>query len=336
MNAFQLYIAAHEPFWLGKNPSGILDQLLATPNIKKSLKKCQPLLNGIEHSIITTYVKIINSSLREAFSQLTYEDLLTPKGFISPAKASKTQSNYYMVCNAINDLVKFDILQHDSSYASLNSLRRWIDIADVLYRQGCYEGMNTIIATLNSSEFSRFDLFELLPQEQQQRFEFFTNLISPVNNYIELRKLDGIYSNSKTMLVMSLYIKDSIYIDAQIENTKFGKYEVLKPTNSMIPLIQKKIRLLSSVRAKQSLNIEPLNNIEQEIIAHHMQRLSLGIDYYQQATDAMHRFKCDIKKKASYKLYASTKFKFFANINENVGSDIGSEEDDQSKELLAI
>lgn len=186
-------------FWLQRLASRRIDAIISDPQIQKSIANSrtnQLRLSAIESKITSDYALLIDSKLREIYSQFPSEDFERSSGFEGKNKSNLLQQSYFETRGHIEYFLKSEIkLNSRGPDAQLNAFIRWINIADLLLRRHCYEGF--LLVVVNLDLISNETLVNGLPDSLRDRFNRLCALKSPDRNHTALKNYIKEHQNSR-------------------------------------------------------------------------------------------------------------------------------------------
>ncbi|KTC98002.1 RasGEF domain-containing protein [Legionella erythra] len=205
------------------------DRLISHADIQKQIRKdkqAHEIYSYVESSLAHQQAKLIKITLRQAFNNLTEDDLANTAGFSNDKKATPRQKAYFHAHHTLQYYLRRDILEHTSRAARLNAFRRWIDVADILFSRHCYEGGMLVSVTLNLLD-SYLRCEDELPAVSRKKLNHLLDMYSPAGNFKRLRQHIKDHQSENSFPLVTVIGKDLTFIDENLNTLQKAMNEFL-------------------------------------------------------------------------------------------------------------
>jgi hypothetical protein len=216
---FRHWVESQDSFWKQANASTLFDTSLADPRFQRSISVSrgnQALYSYIESRIARDYAKLVDFKLRYIVSNLSRSDFSDSSVFSNPEKHSRPLRQYFAVRRRLERLLDNDILQHDHAESRLSAFRRWIDVANLLLNQGCYEGFLLVIWKLDHSKMKSKISLDNLSDYHQNLLREMAVIANPKTNFKALRDKIGPKPSVECLYPVHLWRKDLTILDVTL------------------------------------------------------------------------------------------------------------------------
>ncbi|CEK10508.1 RasGEF domain-containing protein [Legionella hackeliae] len=223
---------------------------IVTMDSNSSVKSLSPLTNQEnpkklskeDKAVALDQAKIIDNKLRKAFTKLTTADFADPSGFADFNKSSTKVKEYLHVQKILEFYMKNSIEQHKQRSMQIRAFQRWIETANYLRRQQCYEGAMFVATTLLRLNVD-LKLTAELPKAYQKKFEALMEMVSPFKNFGNLRKEIKAAKSTKKFLPISLKTKDLTHLNELLNVDVSNEVKT--------PFFKSKIAILKDIKNEQ-------------------------------------------------------------------------------------
>jgi len=188
-NKFKKWYKKNSYFFNQPFASKKIDSTIHKKSIQRVLKKSSVFGFYVysESKIVKDYTQLIDMKLREAINLLSVEDFKKTSEFSGEGNNNILLKNYFKTRDMLLLFIAKDIYQHQHELSRIHAFCRWIDVADLLLKNGCYEGFHMV--TLRLKQLETETLNNSLDKPHKRLFETFVNLCrrpDGLNSRIEL------------------------------------------------------------------------------------------------------------------------------------------------------
>ncbi len=138
-------------------------------------KSCQTIYAHTETKLTQNYADILDAKIKEAFQRMPKEDFLNPEGFEQSRKTTEAQKNYLNTIETISYMIWHEITPYSSRDAQLHAYKRWIGVAELLFRRQNYDACHQVLINLELID-GRLHLSNELPESNHKSLNKLINL----------------------------------------------------------------------------------------------------------------------------------------------------------------